>query len=92
MSREPQTSTQDRRSNDRQRMVAQVRMTVESTEVEGVTDNISQVGLLFFSQDTVRVRLEVETDGVVKHFNGKLVRAQRMKETSTGFAVEFDPE
>lgn len=91
MNRE-QTGTSDRRKNARRRVLAQVRMTIENPQIQGVSDNLSQVGLLFFSQDAVRVTVEVDDEGETKVMHGKLVRAQRMKETSTGFAVEFDPE
>ena len=67
-------------------------MRVENPEIQGVTDNLSKVGMLFFSQEPVRVTLEVDEEGTTQRYTGKLVRVQRMKETSTGFAVEFDDE
>lgn len=85
-------STTDRRQNARRAVVAQVKMSLDQPQIEGVTDNISRVGLLFFSQEPVRVTVEVVEEDGVKTYAGRLVRAQRMKETSTGFAIEFDPE
>lgn len=86
------TGTSDRRQTARRAVVAQVRMSLDDPQIEGITDNVSKVGLLFFSQEPVRVTLEVEEESGVKTYSGRLVRAQRMKETSTGFAIEFDPE
>ncbi len=86
------TTAADRRKTSRRRVSAKISMTIETSEIEGVTDNISMVGVLFFSQEAVRVRMEIEEDGELRSMTGKLVRAQRMKESNTGFAVEFDPE
>lgn len=66
-----------------------LKLTLETPELSGVTENISGVGVLFFTEGTLRVSVEMEGGGTR---SGRLVRVQRMNLGSTGFAVEFDPE
>lgn len=86
------TRTAEERRVDRRALEAPVRMHLEITTLEGVSDNISRAGLLFFSDEGVRVRVEVLDPAGARTYTGRLIRLQRMSETSTGLAVEFDPE
>ena len=65
-------------------------MTITSGTLEGIGDNISRVGLLFFAEDSVRVKVEVQECGRMREYTGRLARVQRINESSTGLAVEFD--
>ena len=85
------TQTGERRRTRRRASQGTVRLSVETREIEGRADNISHSGLLFFSEGDLRVRVEVEEHGVVKQRTGRLVRAQRMRADSFGWAIEFDP-
>ena len=49
-----------RQAVETSRVVARVHMTVDNPLIEGVTDNMSRVGVLFFSHEPVRVSLEIE--------------------------------
>ena len=86
------TRTVDQRRADRRALEAPVRMHLETTTLEGVSDNISRAGLLFFSEEGLRVRVEVHEDEGTRSYLGRLIRLQRMSESSTGLAIEFDPE
>jgi hypothetical protein len=88
---EPVTQTNDRRRHRRRSTNAKVRLTVEPGEILGEVENLSRSGLLFFSEGNLRVRVEIEENGTVTKRTGRVVRAQRMRGDSYGWAVEFDP-
>lgn len=84
--------TVERRRAERHDVVAELKLRVQSDTIEGVADNFSHIGVLFFSEEPLRVQVEVVQDGEPRVFPGRLVRVQRMSERNTGFAVEFDRE
>jgi hypothetical protein len=86
------TSTADQRRTDRRAVEAPVRMCLETHELVGQSENVSRAGLLFFTEQPLRVTVEVNEPGGTRRFSGKLIRVQRMSESSTGIAIEFDPE
>jgi hypothetical protein len=86
----PSSSTSDRRTSERREFEAPVRMTFEIEGVEGTTDNLSSAGLLFYTENPIRVRVQIEHEGGSKSFQGRLIRALQMDEETTGLAVEFD--
>lgn len=88
----PSNPSDERRAAERQAKHLPVRLTVDSSGLAGTTENISGVGVLFFTDDSLRVSVEIEEDGRTKLRTGRLVRVQRMSLDSTGFAVEFDTE
>ena len=83
--------TSDRRQSERKRAHGAVHMVLETKELSGRAQNVSQTGLLFFSDDPLRVRVRIEESGVEREFSGRLVRAQRMKGDELGWAIEIDP-
>ena len=83
--------TGERRRTRRSAARGRVKLSVQTTEIEGLADNISQTGILFFSEGDFRVVLEIEEDGVVRKVGGRLVRAQRMRADDIGWAIEIDP-
>lgn len=89
---DPATETAEQRRAPRRPIEAPIRMRIENEILEGVSDNISGVGLMFFAEEPVRVVIEVEENGALRRYKGRLVRAQRMTEDTTGYAIEFDPE
>lgn len=84
------TNISDRRRHDRRATQGKVRLTVDTPVVEGFVENISRSGLLFFSDGDLRVSIQVDEAGKVSTRTGRLVRAQRMRGESFGWAVEFD--
>jgi hypothetical protein len=84
------TKVSDRRRHNRRSTQAKVRLSVDTNEVLGYVENISRSGLLFFSDGDLRVNVQVEEDGKSTVRTGRLVRAQRMRGDSFGWAVEFD--
>ncbi len=84
------TDTGERRRARRLTNRGRVKLTIETKELEGRADNVSQSGVLFFSEGDLRVKIEVEENGAVQSRTGRLVRAQRMRGDRFGWAVEFD--
>ena len=86
------TGTADQRRTNRKAVEAPVRMSLETSALHGISDNISRAGLLFFTDEPLRVTVEVKEPGGPRTYRGRLIRLHRMSETSTGLAIEFDPE
>jgi hypothetical protein len=84
------SSTSDRRRADRQVASGEVRMTLATAALEGRVDNVSRTGVLFFSEEPLRVTVEIHEDGRTVQRQGRIVRGQRMHGDSVGWAVEFD--
>ena len=84
--------TDERRAEERADLRSSLRLTLDTASLEGTTENISGVGVLFFSEGTLRVSVEIHEGGERRVRRGRLVRVQRMSLENTGFAVEFDPE
>ena len=84
------SQTAERRRADRDASEASILLKLETRSLTGVNDNFSSAGLLFFTEEPIRVTVEVSTAGGTETYSGRLVRAQRMGESSTGIAVEFD--
>lgn len=80
----------NRRRAERRPLEAKLSLRVQPEAIEGITDNLSHIGVLFFSEEPLRVLIDVESEGEKKTYAGRLVRVQRMSEKNTGFAVEFD--
>lgn len=85
------TETGERRRNRRATNRGFVKLTVDTKELEGHADNVSPTGVLFFSEGDLRVTVKIEENGETRTASGRLVRAQRMRGDSFGWAVEFDP-
>lgn len=84
------TETGERRRARRLTNRGRVQLTIETQQLEGRADNVSQSGVLFFSEGDLRVTVEVEENGAPRKRTGRLVRAQRMRGDRFGWAVEFD--
>jgi len=85
------TETGERRRQRRATNRGTVKLKIDTQELEGHADNVSPTGVLFFSEGDLRVTVEVEENGTTRKVAGRLVRAQRMRGDSFGWAVEFDP-
>jgi len=84
------TETGERRRARRLTNRGRIKLKIDTLELEGRADNVSQSGVLFFSEGDLRVTVEVEANGTVEKHSGRLVRAQRMRGDRFGWAVEFD--
>lgn len=84
------TNTADRRRAARQSIDSGVQVSIETSEFEGVASNVSQTGILFFTDGDLRVTVEYLEDGETKTRTGNLVRCERIKGDRRGWAVEFD--
>lgn len=86
------TSTADQRRTSRKAIEAEVVMRVETDQLVGQSDNLSRAGILFYSDQPIRVSIEVNEPAGPRIYRGRLIRLQRISDTNTGLAVEFDPE
>jgi hypothetical protein len=84
--------TTDQRRTDRRALEAGVTMRFETSQLVGQSDNISRAGILFYSDQPVRVTIELSDPSGPRTYHGRLIRLQRMSESNTGLAVEFDPD
>lgn len=84
--------TADQRRTDRKAIEASVTMRLETSELVGQSDNLSRAGILFYSDQPVRVTIELADPSGPRTYHGRLIRLQRMSESNTGLAVEFDPD
>lgn len=88
----PTDPDDERRAEARLPKNLPVRLSVDSADLHGISENISGVGVLFFTESSLKVTIEINEEGAKRTRTGRLVRVQRMSLDSTGFAVEFDPE
>jgi len=88
---QPLSKVSDRRRHRRRSTAARIKMAVDPGEIAGDVENLSRSGVLFFTGTSFRVRLEIEENGTVTKRSGRIVRAQRMRGDSYGWAIEFDP-
>ncbi|MEW6073981.1 MAG: PilZ domain-containing protein [Planctomycetota bacterium] len=87
---DPRPHAPESRRAERVPLEAPVRMRFDVGAIDGLSDNISQIGLMFFTSDPLPVTVEIDEGGrkLVRH--GRLMRVQRLNEASTGLAIEFD--
>jgi hypothetical protein len=84
------TETGDRRRHRRRSSNSQVRLTAEPTTITGEIENVSRSGLLFFAEGSFRVAVEIDENGQTTKRTGRLVRGQRIRGNTFGWAIEFD--
>jgi hypothetical protein len=89
-----QTNTRvtDNRRRERRSLTGRVQMRFQTDALQGSGDNISSAGVLFFTEDAIRVVVEVEEDGELRSYPGRLIRTERMSASNLGIAVEFDED
>jgi hypothetical protein len=83
--------TADRRIAHRKASGALLRAHLEVSSLSGEVDNTSKTGILFFTDEELRLRLEITENGQTSTRTGRLVRMQRLQPGQNGWAVEFDP-
>jgi len=84
------TETCDRRRHRRRASKSKVRLSAEPTTISGEVENVSRSGLLFFAEGSFRVTVEIEENGQATKRTGRLVRGQRIRGNTFGWAIEFD--
>ena len=87
----PISQTSDRRRHRRRATEARVRLSVETAQFSGEVENLSRSGVLFFADGNLRVSIEIEEEGKATKRTGRIVRAQRIRGDTFGWAIEFDP-
>jgi hypothetical protein len=86
------TGTADQRRTHRKAIEAPVTLHLETETLVGQSDNISRAGLLLYSDQPIRVRVELADENGTRTYRGRLIRLQRISESNVGLAVEFDAE
>ncbi len=85
------TGSLEARRAVRESIETEVTLRLETLEIEGQSDNLSEAGVMFFTEQPIRCVVEVGSGPAARRFQGRIVRLQRMNETNTGLAVEFEP-
>lgn len=80
----------ERRRGRREPVSGKLRLFLEAQTIEGEADNASRSGILFFTDNDLRVEVEFEEEGQKVRKRGKLVRCERIRGTRCGWAVEFE--
>jgi hypothetical protein len=83
-------TAEDRRLSIREPIDAKVEVVLETTQLVGSANNVSQSGILFFTDGDLRVTVRMESEGGTREMTGSLVRCERIKGDHRGWAVEFD--
>lgn len=84
------TNLGERRRSKRYQVQGKIALRLETTALEGSAENLSRTGVLFYTDQPVRVVVELEEEGVVRRRSGTLVRCERIQGDRRGWAVEFD--
>jgi hypothetical protein len=82
--------TAERRTSDRVPLGAAVSMRLEAQSIAGFGDDVSPAGILFLTNEPLRVFVRYADDDGEHEREGRLVRVQRMNDAGSGFAVAFD--
>ena len=80
----------DRRRTPRHSTRAQARLQLEAGTLTSRVENLSPGGVLLYTDSDLRVSVEVEHEGELRTYSGRIVRLQRMRGEATGLAIEFD--
>ena len=67
-----------------------MRLSVDAATIAGEVDNLSRSGILFYAEGSLSVTLEIEEDGLKTTRKGRIVRAQRIRGNTFGWAIEFE--
>ena len=85
-----ETRVGERRRGRREPLTGRLRLFMEAQSIEGEADNASRSGVLFFTDEDLRVEVEFEEKGQRVRKRGRLVRCERIRGTRCGWAVEFE--
>ncbi len=86
----PTQQTQDRRQSRRKREQTRITLHVTDQHLAGSAESVTKSGVLFHTDGSLEVEIEVEEDGVLRTRKGRLIRTERVSEARQGWAVEFD--
>ena len=85
------TNVDDRRRAARRDTKSPVTVQLDTTQLQGVADNLSKTGILFFTDGDLRVTVSIAgEDGETTEYSGQLVRCERIQAGRRGWAVEFE--
>lgn len=87
----PATAVDARRA-PREALETEVTLRLETESIAGLSDNLSEAGIMLFTDQPIRCVVEIGRGSSARRYRGRIVRLQRMNETNTGLAVEFELE
>lgn len=87
---EQAVATERGRRFERRSIDSPLSIQVETTAIEGMADNLSRVGLMLYTDESLQVTVQIDGFQGGRPLKGRLVRLQRMDESTTGIAIEFD--
>ena len=91
MDSEPRSKGVDeRRQSVRITRPGKVRIQVDASGITGDCENLSPTDVLFYSEQPLRVQVELEEDGQVRTVPGRVVRLEPMQGERSAWAIEFD--
>lgn len=91
MSNDPTDATESRK-DPRQSHKAHVVLRLLERPIEGQSENLSREGIMFYTDQELRVSVEFEGPDGPQTRSGRIVRVTRVSDQETGMAVEFDAE
>ena len=86
------TGTADQRRTQRRALEGPVSLRFETGTLAGQGENISRAGLLLYTDQPIRVAVEVQEAGGPRTYQGRLIRVQRIGDEATGLAIQFDQD
>ena len=78
------------RRHERRSLDSALEIEVVTKSLGGMADNISRVGLMVYTDQPLRVSVQIDGVHGGRPMTGRLIRLQRMDDTMTGVAIEFD--
>lgn len=90
MNEPPETSVDERRSADREPSSGPLHVAIDAASLAGAIQNVSESGVLFTSEEPLRVEVRFQEDGDGPARRGRLVRVQVVDGRQTAYAIEFD--
>ena len=89
---EKETNPGELRGGERQAHRANVVLSPAADPIQGLSDNVSREGIMFYTEGDLRVSVEFDGPDGRQRRSGRVVRVNRVSDEETGMAVEFDPE
>ncbi len=78
------------RRHERRSLDSALVLELNTDSLDGMADNVSRVGMMLYTDQPLRVTVRIEGFRGGRPVTGRLARLQRMDDTYSGVAIEFD--
>ena len=78
------------RRHERRSLDSALVLELNTDSLDGMADNLSRVGMMLYTDQPLKVTVRIEGFRGGHPVTGRLVRLQRMDDTYSGVAIEFD--